>query len=553
MYKKLLVILMLCFTAVIYGNDRKIIKAYEKGKPAEMKIEVTKVKSDNYLDLIIDRLNKKFYKDITGENTDLKRKLYITDTLERITSVADLRNEYPYKVVEYNGKKYLEVDYLGKPEPENIYFWVTKGNKIKKLYTGEVVDEYLDLTRAEAHVILKEEQSEKGKFDKISEESIIIKIGEIEHRKESQEAIRLSVAQNRYVLKGEETGGIIPVELYFDKEGTKEIVLDKNNRKTTLYGKIDVNTKDDYNLEKYNLVDDKNSNGSFSIKADFTSKLLSRSAVNSGYVNTVYKLNPRAIVREGGSVGEIIHEKGKLYKSGKIKFTKFAWWATVQVDIPNTMVKLNDNHFDLGIISNFNMSNIKGKHLLDRINFTKNNNELIIELDYLSFNNGEYKIKYLDDFLIIRKGKRENLFEGRVVQHMSFGSVNNDITNDITANAIMLFIGDPKWYGNDNITYKHAEFKLLNSRGDEIKNGKITLVKSRNSEGELDIESQIEVELSEAGNWRKYSRNKYIHYLGDGNDDNKGRYQITGLIKSEQLKNKVGEYVGTITMQITAK
>ncbi|MGL4947673.1 MAG: hypothetical protein ACRC4X_08480, partial [Cetobacterium sp.] len=137
---KLLIILLLnCIlsTFIFAQKNRNIIKAYEKGKPAKMNIEVTKVRSDNFVEFFIDKNSKKIYRDITKrtrEVEDLDKKLYVTTYLKPSNKTNTINDELEHKITYSNGKRYLEISYS--KEPEKIYLWVVKNDKVEKLYTG---------------------------------------------------------------------------------------------------------------------------------------------------------------------------------------------------------------------------------------------------------------------------------------------------------------------------------------------------------------------------------------------------------------------------------
>ncbi|MGL4652734.1 hypothetical protein [Cetobacterium sp.] len=141
MNKKLTFIFLIVFMALsstlLANKKREIINAYENGRPAKMDIEVTKVKSTNYIDLYINRSQKKIYRDITESNReteDLDKKLYVTTYLKPNTKTNTIHDELEHKIITSDGKRYLEISYS--KEPENIYLWLVKDNKIEKLYTG---------------------------------------------------------------------------------------------------------------------------------------------------------------------------------------------------------------------------------------------------------------------------------------------------------------------------------------------------------------------------------------------------------------------------------
>ena len=71
--KYFLIVFTLLLSSVLnsFSSDgREIIKAYEKGKPAKLELEVTKVRSDNFIDLFIDKSEKKIYRDISKQTRE---------------------------------------------------------------------------------------------------------------------------------------------------------------------------------------------------------------------------------------------------------------------------------------------------------------------------------------------------------------------------------------------------------------------------------------------------------------------------------------------------
>ncbi|MGL6100245.1 MAG: hypothetical protein ACRC0G_11555, partial [Fusobacteriaceae bacterium] len=113
----------------------------------KMDIEVTKVRSDNFIEFYIDKVEKKIYRDITQktrEIEDLEKKLYVTTYLKPNTKTNTIHDELPYEIVTRDGRRYLEISYS--KEPEKIYLWVLKKDKVQKLYTG-VLKENLNLTK----------------------------------------------------------------------------------------------------------------------------------------------------------------------------------------------------------------------------------------------------------------------------------------------------------------------------------------------------------------------------------------------------------------------
>lgn len=146
----LFVFIFIIFTSISFASKkREIINALGSTTPAKMDIEITKVKSTNYLDFYIDRSRKKIFRDISNDiqsQRDLEKKLYVTTYLKPNTKSNTLNDDLEHEIITSNGKRYLQISYSD--EPEKIYLWVVKNSKVEKLYTG-ILKEVSSITRAD--------------------------------------------------------------------------------------------------------------------------------------------------------------------------------------------------------------------------------------------------------------------------------------------------------------------------------------------------------------------------------------------------------------------
>ncbi|MBC2855550.1 DUF4402 domain-containing protein [Cetobacterium sp. 2A] len=119
---------------ILFSKD--FISAPKMYKPAEMNIEVTKIKTKS-TDMYIDKVNKKIYKEFEDiKERTTKKNLYITTSLERKNK--KIVSELEYEILEYNGKKILVIDYEN--EPSEIYLWIIENESIKNIYKGNLMD-----------------------------------------------------------------------------------------------------------------------------------------------------------------------------------------------------------------------------------------------------------------------------------------------------------------------------------------------------------------------------------------------------------------------------
>lgn len=260
-----LILLLSSISISFSGDGREIIKAYETGKPAKLDIEVTKVRSNNYIDLFIDRSEKKIYRNITKstkENSDLDRKLYVTTYLKPNNKTNTINDELPHEIVTIDGKRYLEISYF--EEPKNIYLWVIKNNKVQKLYTG-ILKDFINPNNPITHINYNLVEKDKDKIHKIGKDYLIFKVGTIQLKNLTNKDISLTL-HDSYTLKDKDMKDI-PVKLFFSNN-EKNINLTKNLPSTDIFCYFKVNNDSD-TFGTYYLNDLEKSSKEFSVKVNF--------------------------------------------------------------------------------------------------------------------------------------------------------------------------------------------------------------------------------------------------------------------------------------------
>lgn len=179
MFLKIILMTFIFFSTTFSkdGDGREVIKAYEKGKPAKMDIEITKVKTYGEIDLKVDEKNKKIYTEIKepqkilsrSYRTEGKRELIITENIDEITKES-LTNEYNYRITD---KGQIEIDY--NEIPRSLYFWVMSDNS-KKLYKGNIlsIDDLIDVKNTYMYAF------EREKVSRFINQTYTFKIGRVE-------------------------------------------------------------------------------------------------------------------------------------------------------------------------------------------------------------------------------------------------------------------------------------------------------------------------------------------------------------------------------------
>ena len=124
-------------------------------KPAELNIEVTKIKSEPLEEVYIDRKNKNIYVDFSkkreqalrgvknAEDLEKKYNLIISEDVQGSSEVngrSKGRNKSTsqiinYEVVEYEGKKVLKIPYENEPKKLYISIQENENRQLKKIYT----------------------------------------------------------------------------------------------------------------------------------------------------------------------------------------------------------------------------------------------------------------------------------------------------------------------------------------------------------------------------------------------------------------------------------
>ncbi|MGL5595189.1 MAG: hypothetical protein ACRDDH_14755 [Cetobacterium sp.] len=311
-------ILLLSSISISFSSDgREIIKAYENGKPAKLDIEVTKVRSDNNIDLFIDRSEKKIYRDITKstrENSDLDRKLYVTTYLKPSNKTNTINDELTHKIVTIDGKRYLEISYF--EEPKNIYLWVVKNSKVEKLYTG-ILKDFINPNNPITHINYGLIEKDRDKIHKIEKDYIIFKVGNIQLKNISNRDISLSLHDN-YSLKDKDMKDI-PVKLFFSNN-EKNIILTKNTTSTDIFCYFKINN-DSHAIGTYYLNDINKTSREFSVKIDFSDNSILKN--NQLFTFSNYEITPLALFNY---TTNIYTTSIGINKEDNVHFTRANFW-----------------------------------------------------------------------------------------------------------------------------------------------------------------------------------------------------------------------------------
>lgn len=535
-YFLMTLILLLSSMSISFSSDgREIIKAYENGKPAKLDIEVTKVRSDNYIDLFIDRSEKKIYRDITKstrENNDLDRKLYITTYLKPNNKTNTINDELPHQIIDIDGKKYLEISYF--EEPKNIYLWVVKNNKVQKLYTG-ILKDFVSPNNPITHIEYKLIEKNNDKIHKIEKDYIIFKVGNIQLKNLSNRDISLSLHDN-YSLKDKDMKDI-PVKLFFSNN-EKNIILTKNTPSTDIFCYFKVNNDSDV-FGTYYLNDLGKSSKEFSVKIDFSESKNFKSN-NSNLIFNNYEISPFAWFGYSTNINST-----SLKTVDSVNFSRTNFWFS------NPIIVNSPNIFSIsGAVSNsylnnltwlgkktatvetfsgkpINISSTNGYTPLGNndfnMTFSKSNNNFITT--FTRENNDIKKVTIIltwgfgilaEDKIVINYFNEPPKFTLQVSKHMDFGYISKNSNNNFTGDAEI------------NILSEHNSLIYTPS----ILSNKITIYEdSSGSNGD-----EISVQLSPP----------------TVDPDNK-KIKITGTIKSSDIKNKnENSYNGVIPLTVTA-
>lgn len=537
-YFLIILVLLLSSISTSFSRDnRKIIKAYENGKPAKLDIEVTKVRSNNYVELFIDKSEKKIYHDITKstrENSDLDRKLYVTTYLKPSNKSNTINDELPYKIITVDGKRYLEISYF--EEPKNIYLWVVKNNKVQKLYTG-ILKDFVNPNNPITHINYNLIEKDKDKIHKIEKDYIIFKVGNIQLKNIYNRDISLSLHDN-YSLKDKDMKNI-PVKLFFSNN-EKNIILTKNTTSTDIFCYFKVNNDSDA-FGTYYLNDLEKTSKEFSLKVNFSENKNLKNNDNNLVFNN-YEISPFALFGYSTNINStsfndpdtvtftranFFYSRPTTNSSGIFSLTgtfsngylgdltslreKTAIVETFSGETIN--ISSSDKYNPLGDDKNFNMT------------FSEENNNFVTT--FIRKNNDIKKVTVslkwwlifgyvAEDTIVINYFNEPPKFTLKVNKHMEFGYISKVLNKNYTADSEIIILSD-----NKSLTYTPS-----------ISSNTITIYEDTSgSKGD-----EILVQLSPPTI-----------------DSDNNKIRITGTIDSNTIKNKSeNSYNGIILVTVTA-
>lgn len=535
-YFLMTLILLLSSISISFSSDgREIIKAYENGKPAKLDIEVTKVRSDNNIDLFIDRSEKKIYRDITKstrENSDLDRKLFVTTYLRPNNKTNTINDELPHKVITIDGKKYLEISYF--EEPKNIYLWVVKNNKVQKLYTG-ILKDFVSPNNPITHINYGLIEKDKDKIHKIEKDYIIFKVGNIQLKNISNRDISLSLHDN-YSLKDKDLKDM-PVKLFFSNN-EKNIILTKNTTSTDIFCYFKVNN-DSNAIGTYYLNDLGKSSKEFSLKVNFLENKNFKGN-DSNIIFNNYEISPVALFEYSTNISS----SSPIGLSDTVTFTKanFLFSSPTILNSPNIfsidgaisnsyLNRLTWLNTKTAIFETFNGDEISnssssGYNQLNNnyFNMTFSNQQNSLKTSFLRKNKNIKKVTITltwglgilaEDTIIINYFNEAPKFTLEVNKHMEFGYISKVLNKTYTADAEINILSE-----NNSLIYTPSIPE--------------TTTIYENSSG--DKGHEISVQLSPP----------------TIDIDNK-KIRITGTIDSSTIKNKnENSYNGVIPLTVTA-
>lgn len=532
-----LILLLSSISISFSSDDREIIKAYENGKPAKLDIEVTKVRSDNYIDLFIDRSEKKIYRDITKstrENSDLDSKLYVTTYLKPNNKTNTINDELPHKVITIDGKKYLEISYF--EEPKNIYLWVVKNNKVQKLYTG-ILKDFINPNNPITHINYGLIEKDRDKIHKIEKDYIIFKVGNIQLKNLSNRDINLSLYDN-YSLKNKDMKDI-PVKLFFSNN-EKNIILTKNTPSTDIFCYFKVNNDSDI-FGTYYLNDLEKTSKEFSLKVNFLENKNFKGN-DSNIIFNNYEITPFALFF---NYNTNISSSSPINIADTVTFTRANFWFS------NPSIISSPNIFGLdGAISNSYLNSLTSlnKKTASFETFDSSKIQKLSSSGYSELNNSYFNMKFskqqktlntsffrkslnikkvtitltwglgilAEDTIIINYFNEAPKFTLEVNKHMEFGYISKVLNKNYTADAEINILSE-----NNSLMYTPS-----------ISSNTITLYENTSGSKGDEISVQLSTPTIDI--------------------DNK-KIRITGTIDSSTIKNKnENSYNGVIPVIVTA-
>lgn len=502
MIKSLLFFILFSLSLFAKGDKENSILAYEKGKAAEMRLEITKLKTDNFVDLTIDRNNRKIYVPINVFK-NFSNNICITDDIGNIQRKNDIFNEFSSKVITFQKERFLEIDYTDRREPETLFFWVFRGRDLIKLYTGKIRAEYIDFSKLANNI----------KFDKTVNEKLKLKdykkvnIGNFLLREEFKDEIILKLEEKKYFLVGQEDGESLEIDLYFENQ-EKSIKL-SNNKGITLYGEIkDIYTKN-ITSNTFILKDDKNQ--------DVSIKLISKN-INSRY-NIDFDINLDRIFKS------YIFLDNKQSSDISFKIIKKGFLAYIDenkiflgTDFFNNKVQREVIFYDLNnkILKSKSWTgkwremNLEYEESLFSILLEKDN---ILKFNMRNSNNEIGKIEFIvgkTKIEINNQFQEKNQVRANVVENLNFGKV------------------------------KRYSYKQTKAR--------IEIDMDKGKEYILEIPSKVDMKLS---NNTKYNITANLEKGNNYVQEGKFVYEIIGTLTEKSYNNSIpGDYYGEAQIKI---
>lgn len=553
----MIVILLFSSISISFSSGGgEIIKAYEKGKPAKLDIEVTKVRSDNYVDLFIDKSEKKIYRDIskqTRESSDLSQKLYVTTYLKPNSKSNTINDELPHRVINLDGKKYLEITYF--QEPKNIYLWTVQNGKVQKLYTG-VLKEFVNPQNPITHINYTLTEKHSDKIHKIGNDYLIFKIGNIQLKDISDRDIRLTLHEG-YSFKNKDLKNI-PVKLYF-KNNERAITLTKDSPTTDIFCYFKVQNETDA-LGTFYLNDLEKDSKEFSLAVDFRDSGIKMAKTSDNLLT----FNDYEIMPLGWFNGNVIID---TYSSSNtplnVSFKKSSWYSYPTGSQSDGIYSVS------GSLSNgwswFNSTLTFSKTA--KIEFSNGDSAIIVSSTLLSELNsdGNFKMTFKKNGdLLETEFTRSNANIKKVTVTMK-GTILFNITEDVI--EIIYNEGEPLF----GYEVTHMNFGTISSKSNKSEfnaEAEVTITPNKNLTCQYSFPSNVDIVTGDgSGSSTEIPAKQKIavslEKSESGGSTTKGSVDVTedanttikikGTIQKSNLTSKdLGEYRGNFSFTITA-
>lgn len=551
--KYFLIVFTLLLSSVLnsFSSDgREIIKAYEKGKPAKLELEVTKVRSDNFIDLFIDKSEKKIYRDIskqTRENSDLDQRLYVTTYLKPNNKSNSVDDELPHKIINIEGKRYLEITYF--QEPKNIYLWVVKSGKVQKLYTG-VLKEFINPLNPITHINYSLTEKDSDKKHKVGNDYLIFKIGNIQLKNISDRDIKLTLHEE-YSFKNKNLKNI-PVKLYF-KNNERTITLTKDNPTTDIFCYFKVENEADA-IGTFHLNDLEKDSKEFSLAVDFKDSGIKMAKTSDNLLTlNDYEIMPLAIVNGNVAISTFSNPGVEL----QVNYQHLLFYSHPPTNMPNNIFSISGSissgwyygltnptlqksakieFFDNASPITVNASGLNSLTSTGKFNMTFNKDDSKLETKFTRSNANVKKVTVTmttwltEDKIVIDYNNEEPLF-GYKVTHMDFRTISRHSTISSTAEA------EIKITPNKNLTctYSFPASVEIITGGGSLGSG-------------VPDNQKIAVSLEKTDSDRVTTNGSM-----DVDESNNASIKIKGTIPPGNIKNKdIGAYLGNFPVEIRA-